>query len=567
MAAAAEKTSTEKTLKKTSSVARSNTTLGGCMFEDLWRGRKSYACDPCCLVDLRGENDISQAEKKLIDNVHKIFTELEIQRECSIVKFYIGKTFIRRRRKPGGFQTFDPMDPSTWKKNGISSRWRTHRDTQYGRDGLVVLTAITKQAVPKYTADITAGVERDDNSNENRQTAARQEGYALTLEQKLIHHFRYASPDDRLHNETANEGKRVERGAVAYAVYVAFKLVDNITTSILEEEEEMKLIQSNELPLADHSVNPLHIPTLPTVNITNTTMDNTTALDFPAITSQSSTSNPNSRVNTPYISQANMPYISQENTPYISEVPTPLPGPSQSLPLPGPSQSIPSPPIETARLSIDGLNQMSDDDKNRLILAIVESNQRMSATNQLVLQMLMPSNTSNATNNTTLITQPSGTSLNVSPLTTINQQPSLSLSATCTNATTSSQLQSSILPSTNKGTSTVTVTTAMESTNATTCIYTSTSTVTSFPHSCSSAAHMSLVSSGIQQDLAHGHTMANNMSYTATTNCVQPAHIIDHTYSGSRMPTTGILKSSSLCRPDSVSIKEEPLDHHTTSES
>ena len=44
---------------------------------------------------------------------------------------------------------FDPMEPYTWKKNGISSRWGCHKKTEYVRDGLIVLAAVNKDAVPQ----------------------------------------------------------------------------------------------------------------------------------------------------------------------------------------------------------------------------------------------------------------------------------------------------------------------------------------------------------------------------------------------------------------------------------
>ena len=41
------------------------------------------------------------------------------------------------------------MEPYTWKKNGISSRWGCHKKTEYVRDGLIVLAAVNKDAVPQ----------------------------------------------------------------------------------------------------------------------------------------------------------------------------------------------------------------------------------------------------------------------------------------------------------------------------------------------------------------------------------------------------------------------------------
>ena len=81
------------------------------------------------------------------------------------------------------------MDPYTWKKNGISSRWGCHKKKEYGRDGLVVLAAVTKDAVPQQCRG-----------------EVHQEQYALALEQMLLHHYKLDIGDQRLHNDTFTSG-------------------------------------------------------------------------------------------------------------------------------------------------------------------------------------------------------------------------------------------------------------------------------------------------------------------------------------------------------------------------
>ena len=192
----------------------SRTTLGGCTFEDLCKGAVNYACDPSCLVALCKTNAVDEVvqllEEKLEDNIRG----LEIARDGKVTKIYIGKTFIKQRRKRGGFQQFDPMQPTTWKKNGISSRWGSHK--ALGRHGLIVLTAVTRELAP---------------------VGLNQQDYALMLEQKLMHHYKLKN-DTRLENETFGEGARTKILAYGYALYVAFIIeVDDEDTPIFTDDD------------------------------------------------------------------------------------------------------------------------------------------------------------------------------------------------------------------------------------------------------------------------------------------------------------------------------------------
>ena len=207
------------------SEAVSRTTFGGCTLDDLHRGSKNYVCDASCLVNLVGK-DSNEAKEILKHKVDEIFQDLELQTDRKIKKYYIGKTFIKRRRNPNSRRTFvkfDPMDPYTWKKNGISSRWGCHKKTEYGRDGLVVLAAVPKDAVPQQCRG-----------------EVHQEQYALALEQMLLHHYKLDKGDQRLHNDTFTSGLVDGGKYIAYAVYVAFTLEEQTK----EDEDESGPISS-----------------------------------------------------------------------------------------------------------------------------------------------------------------------------------------------------------------------------------------------------------------------------------------------------------------------------------
>ena len=174
----------------------SRTTVGGCTFDELCNGAENYVCDSSCLVRLEQTFDVDTAVKCLCKKLEDNIQELEMN-DRVVKSFYIGKTYIKKRRKRGGgFQRFDPMDPTTWRKKGISSRWGKHKSQ--GRHGLIVLTAVTRNTIPTNN----------------------QQEYALMLEQRMLHHYRLINEDPRLQNDTFSEGKRGETSH-GYALYVA----------------------------------------------------------------------------------------------------------------------------------------------------------------------------------------------------------------------------------------------------------------------------------------------------------------------------------------------------------
>ena len=191
------------------SQAQSKTTVAGCTLEDLCRGVKNYVCDASCLVGLEGI-DVIAAKDELLSQLSKIFDEIELQTDCKVKKFYIGKAIIKKRKSRGRQRTyvpFNPMDPYTWKKSGVSSRWCAHRDKEYGKDGLVVLGAVTRDSVP----NVCHG-------------KVNQEQYAIALQQMILHHLMLIVGDDRLQNETFLVSGTDGGKSIAYAIYVAFTL-------------------------------------------------------------------------------------------------------------------------------------------------------------------------------------------------------------------------------------------------------------------------------------------------------------------------------------------------------
>ena len=124
-------------------------------------------------------------------------------------KFYIGKTHVRQKSGGhGGKVKFDHMKSGTWKMdNGINSRWKDHKRTDYGRDGLVVLTVVTKDAI---NPDIR-----------EKYPDFHQEHYALALERRLIQDY---MTDSRLENKTLEPGRRDSSTSIGYALYMTFKV-------------------------------------------------------------------------------------------------------------------------------------------------------------------------------------------------------------------------------------------------------------------------------------------------------------------------------------------------------
>ena len=122
--------------------------------------------------------------------------------------FYIGKTYIREMASGG----FNPEDPRTWNlDNGINGRFRDHKKRGYGKNGLIVVAVVTKDAIPE-----------DCRKNEY---ITHHEEYALTLEKRLIQYYK-ANPRiaPRIANKTTQPGEFGKKESIAYAVYMTFTM-------------------------------------------------------------------------------------------------------------------------------------------------------------------------------------------------------------------------------------------------------------------------------------------------------------------------------------------------------
>ena len=162
-------------------------------------GERKCVCDPGYMVDLRkmSPNDLENHKKAILHLINQLFCYIESQTNHSIELFYIGKTYVHKAKNT---REFDPMNPDTWKKEGIISRWGSHSDSLHGEDGLVVLTVVTREVKPFLFFH--------------------QEEYALRLEE-LAH---YCRNDSRLANSTLAPGKKDHGKSIGYPLYVTFCL-------------------------------------------------------------------------------------------------------------------------------------------------------------------------------------------------------------------------------------------------------------------------------------------------------------------------------------------------------
>ena len=150
---------------------------------------------------------IGRAKERVVERIEEIMKNLSIQRVKQVKKFYIGKTYVHGLKMRGKQHTKEvkPLDPSTWKKKGISDRWLRHKEFPYGKDGMVVLAMATK--------DTLSSVKCED---------VHQEDIAIALEQQLIHHYRIDVGNNKLANKTFEPGSSDHGNSAAYVVYMTF---------------------------------------------------------------------------------------------------------------------------------------------------------------------------------------------------------------------------------------------------------------------------------------------------------------------------------------------------------
>ena len=177
-------------------------TRGGISFDQLCRGEDVYyVCDRECLVNITNRDTMEKAERKLVDKIESLFVAIETEKDVEIDKFYVGKTYVQQNQTS---KKLEHLNPSTWEKDGIRSRWGTHKDRDYGKHGMIVIAVITRSQVPN-TRDLIESTPQED--------------YALQLERRLLEYY---DKDQRLSNETLKKGRRDSKQSAGYALYVAF---------------------------------------------------------------------------------------------------------------------------------------------------------------------------------------------------------------------------------------------------------------------------------------------------------------------------------------------------------
>jgi len=85
--------------------------------------------------------DRQESLKSLYSQVEDSIEKFEKNSREKVESFYIGKTYVDTLQS----RTFDKADPHTWKKKGISNRWRDHK--KY--DTMVVIGCVTKSVLPE----------------------------------------------------------------------------------------------------------------------------------------------------------------------------------------------------------------------------------------------------------------------------------------------------------------------------------------------------------------------------------------------------------------------------------
>ena len=200
----------------------SATTVGGCDFELLCNGHsdhKSYACDYVIDVaqtpDLASSDALNETTLKLAKHIEDCIKAIEVGKSRKVQQFYVGKTHTHKKKRR---ERFDRMKFSTWRlSDGVSKRFRKHRSNGYGRDGLVVLTVVTRDAIPSCVV--------------RNKAIVKQELYALALESRLIQHFLIEKDDPRIVNKSFDSGGKDGNKSIGYPLYMAYKLEDPIEES------------------------------------------------------------------------------------------------------------------------------------------------------------------------------------------------------------------------------------------------------------------------------------------------------------------------------------------------
>lgn len=157
---------------------------------------------------IRDKSTIKEATYQVKVKINKLMLDIKKGSRREVVKFYIGKSYIHKRKG----RPFDPGEHSTWTlDHGVNGCYSVHVDEDYGKDGLLVVAVVTAESIPTDCKE--------------KGYITHQEEYALTLEKRLIQ--RYKDDEewrDKLENKTADAGKTDGGKSIGYVIYIAIKL-------------------------------------------------------------------------------------------------------------------------------------------------------------------------------------------------------------------------------------------------------------------------------------------------------------------------------------------------------
>ena len=156
------------------------------------------------IVDLRKEGitTFQRAVNAIKRHIKKVLQKEQSKNNREIYLFSIGKTHTHKTAKA---YLFDPFDEDTLTKKAINNRCRAHSETDYGKDGMVVVAIITNDVAYKLGYVDT-------------------EQCALDIERELQDQF--YSEDDRLIHEDYHQGPRVQYPADGYPIYITYAFTE-----------------------------------------------------------------------------------------------------------------------------------------------------------------------------------------------------------------------------------------------------------------------------------------------------------------------------------------------------
>ena len=205
------------------------------------------------------------SKRALINHTKRIMKHVQSRSRRRVQQFTFGSTYIHLNPN---YRRFEHMDPITWKKEGIAKEWSGFRGVRRvccknccvdrecngckvcrgclnspirgDYDGLVVLTAVTKEILPLVEV-VVQGVPNASKRNADRFLDS--EHYAFALETSLVNYFMYSDFEWALrcvHSQKLGVGlgecvavepefdgdkkTTFPKKAHAYAVYVAYRL-------------------------------------------------------------------------------------------------------------------------------------------------------------------------------------------------------------------------------------------------------------------------------------------------------------------------------------------------------